>query len=124
MRTSTPCGFRALTEAEPVVYVCNSSAQCACLAPASRFSLPGHSRYRVFDLGIVGGGRPRMSPEQTVAGKNPWICLFCTFVYDPEEGDPASGIPPGTPFEDLPVDWMCPICGAAKADFRQLDAEE
>lgn len=64
-----------------------------------------------------------MSPEQTEAGPgtSPWICVFCTFIYDPEEGDPVAGIDPGTPFEDLPEDWMCPICGAAKASFRPLE---
>jgi flavin reductase (DIM6/NTAB) family NADH-FMN oxidoreductase RutF/rubredoxin len=45
-------------------------------------------------------------------------CLVCDHIYDPLEGDPDSGIPPGTPFEDLPDDWMCPVCGAAKEDFE------
>lgn len=49
-----------------------------------------------------------------------WICMPCGFIYDPEEGDPDGGIEPGTPFEDIPDDWMCPICGATKADFREL----
>ena len=48
-----------------------------------------------------------------------WICEPCGFLYDPAEGDPDSGIAPGTPFEDIPDDWMCPICGAGKADFRE-----
>nr|WP_210035663.1 rubredoxin [Pseudonocardia parietis] len=53
-----------------------------------------------------------------------WLCEPCGFIYDPEEGDPDSGIPPGTPFEDIPDDWMCPICGATKADFRELEPDE
>jgi len=53
-----------------------------------------------------------------------WICDPCGFVYDPEEGDPDGGIDPGTPFEDIPEDWMCPICGATKADFRALEPGE
>ena len=48
-------------------------------------------------------------------------CLQCEHIYDPAEGDPASGIPGGTPFEDLPDEWMCPDCGATKADFEPLD---
>ena len=48
-------------------------------------------------------------------------CKICWWVYDPAEGDPDSGIEPGTPFEDIPEDWMCPICGATKADFEQLE---
>jgi len=47
-----------------------------------------------------------------------WICLVCDHIYDPAEGDPDSGIPPGTPFEDLPDDWACPVCGAEKVDFE------
>lgn len=53
-----------------------------------------------------------------------WICEPCGFIYDPEEGDPDSGIEPGTPFEDIPDDWMCPICGADKASFRELEPGE
>lgn len=48
-------------------------------------------------------------------------CEICGYVYDPEEGDPASGIAPGTAFEDLPDDYMCPICSAGKEDFNVLD---
>ncbi len=45
-------------------------------------------------------------------------CAICGFQYNPEEGDPASGIPPGTPFEDLPEDYKCPICNAGKDYFN------
>lgn len=44
-------------------------------------------------------------------------CSVCGYVYDPEVGDPERGIPEGTPFESLPDDWTCPICGAAKNEF-------
>lgn len=47
-------------------------------------------------------------------------CMVCSHVYDPAEGDPASGVKPGTPFEELPDDWACPECGAQKADFEPL----
>ncbi|GMU42514.1 MAG: rubredoxin [Xanthomonadales bacterium] len=43
-------------------------------------------------------------------------------VYDPAEGDPVAGVAPGTRFEDLPEDWVCPDCGATKADFEPMDA--
>ncbi|TET37743.1 MAG: rubredoxin [Planctomycetota bacterium] len=46
-----------------------------------------------------------------------WICLICGYVYDPEVGDPERGVEPGTKFDDLPADWVCPICGASKMDF-------
>jgi rubredoxin len=48
-------------------------------------------------------------------------CAMCGHVYDPAEGDPASGITPGTPFEELPDTWCCPDCGAAKAEFEPMD---
>ena len=38
-------------------------------------------------------------------------------IYDPKDGDPDSGIAPGTPFEDIPEDWVCTICGARKSSF-------
>ena len=42
-------------------------------------------------------------------------CAVCGYVYDPEVGDDSQGIPPGTPFANLPETWSCPVCGAAKA---------
>ena len=47
-----------------------------------------------------------------------YVCTVCGYVYNPEEGDPENGIDPGTLFEDLPEDWCCPVCGAAKEDFE------
>jgi rubredoxin len=46
-----------------------------------------------------------------------YVCDICGYVYDPAAGDPDNGIEPGTAFEDIPEDWVCPVCGAAKADF-------
>ncbi len=45
------------------------------------------------------------------------VCQICGYVYDPELGDPDNGIDPGTSFDDLPDDWICPICGANKSEF-------
>lgn len=46
-----------------------------------------------------------------------YVCNICGYVYDPAAGDPDSGVKPGTAFENLPADWVCPVCGAAKSDF-------
>jgi rubredoxin len=46
-----------------------------------------------------------------------YVCEPCGYVYDPAEGDPDNGIDPGTPFEKLPEDWVCPVCGATKDMF-------
>jgi flavin reductase (DIM6/NTAB) family NADH-FMN oxidoreductase RutF/rubredoxin len=48
-------------------------------------------------------------------------CTVCGWVYDPEIGDPDGGIAPGTPFEKIPDDWVCPVCGAAKSDFEKIE---
>ncbi len=47
-----------------------------------------------------------------------YICTVCDYVYDPEVGDPDNGIEPGTAFEDLPDDWVCPDCGVEKSEFE------
>jgi rubredoxin len=45
-------------------------------------------------------------------------CVVCGEIYDEAKGDLASNLPPGTRWEDVPADWVCPECGAAKADFE------
>ena len=49
-----------------------------------------------------------------------WVCTICGYVYDPTKGDKESGVKPGTPFEALPDDWVCPDCGAPKSDFEKM----
>lgn len=63
------------------------------------------------------------SPREEAAGerKQPmkkYVCKVCGYVYDPAIGDPEHNIAPGTPFEKLPADWVCPVCGAGKEDFE------
>ena len=48
-------------------------------------------------------------------------CGICGYIYDPAVGDPEGGIEPGTPFEELPDDWECPVCGAPKEEFSPID---
>ncbi len=48
-------------------------------------------------------------------------CKVCGYVYDENEGDPDNDIPPGTNWEDLPEDWVCPVCGASKEDFEKIE---
>ena len=48
-------------------------------------------------------------------------CVVLNWVYNPEVGDPDSGIAPGTQFEDIPEDWSCPICGVTKEDFELIE---
>jgi len=50
-----------------------------------------------------------------------YLCVICGFVYDEAAGLPDHGIPPGTRFDDLPLNWKCPECGAGKEDFELIE---
>jgi len=50
-----------------------------------------------------------------------YVCGVCGYVYDPEKGDPENEVNHGTPFEALPDDWKCPVCGAGKDMFEEED---
>lgn len=50
-----------------------------------------------------------------------YICVVCGYIYDPEIGDEDSGIAPGTAFEDIPEDWVCPLCMVGKEDFEPYE---
>lgn len=58
---------------------------------------------------------------QNVTTMDKYVCEVCDWVYDPEVGDPDAGIAPGTAFEDLPDDYVCPVCGVGKDQFRKED---
>jgi len=49
-------------------------------------------------------------------------CIVCGYIYDPAEGDPDGGIVPGTRFEDIPDDWVCPVCGVGKDQFEVVES--
>jgi flavin reductase (DIM6/NTAB) family NADH-FMN oxidoreductase RutF/rubredoxin len=63
------------------------------------------------------GERPAVPP---LAAPLRYRCNVCGYVYDPALGDPDAGVKPGTPFESLPEDWKCPVCGAGKQRFMAL----
>ena len=50
-----------------------------------------------------------------------WTCSICGYVYDPDKGDPDSGIQPGTLFEELRNDWVCRVCGISKDHFEKME---
>ncbi len=55
---------------------------------------------------------------------NAYICAACGWIYDPKQGDPDGGIAPGTPWEEIPENWICPVCGTGKDDFELVAAGE
>ena len=57
----------------------------------------------------------------SAASAGRWICQSCAYLYDPALGDAARGIPAGTPFENLPDDWICPVCGARRCQFAAME---
>ncbi len=50
-----------------------------------------------------------------------YMCVICGYIYDEKEGDPEEGIAPGTRWEDIPLNWCCPECGAMKEDFEMVE---
>jgi flavin reductase (DIM6/NTAB) family NADH-FMN oxidoreductase RutF/rubredoxin len=73
------------------------------------------------------GTTPKTAPtyieekKEATAKMSKYKCQVCGYIYNPELGDPDGKIKPGTPFEDLPDDWTCPVCGASKDQFDKLD---
>ena len=53
-----------------------------------------------------------------------YVCLICGWMYDEEKGSPPDGLSPGTRWKDVPDDWVCPECGAAKYDFSMVEVED
>ncbi len=96
---------------------------------------------KVIAAGVLAGGRPmsyayyhdvkrgitppsapsyvKHRKEESAVSK--YKCTVCGYIYDPAVGDPDSDVAAGTSFEDLPDDWVCPVCGAAKSEFEKLE---
>jgi len=72
------------------------------------------------------GTTPKTAPsyieekKEAAAKMAKYKCTVCGYIYDPELGDPDNGIKPGTPFEQIPDDWVCPVCGATKSEFEKV----
>lgn len=68
-------------------------------------------------IGLYQRFREPVNFNQEAKDMKRYVCEPCGYVYDPEAGDPDNGIEPGTAFEDLPEDWVCPVCGLGKDEF-------
>ena len=76
---------------------------------------------------VKNGKEPETAPtyikkenKMEVNNMKKYKCTVCGYIYDPEKGDPDSGIAPGTQFEDIPDDWVCPVCGVSKENFEEV----
>jgi rubredoxin len=65
--------------------------------------------------------KPLLEPRAFMSDFKKYHCLECEHIYDEAQGDPDSGIAPGTRWEDIPDDWECPICGAPKSFFKLME---
>jgi rubredoxin len=63
----------------------------------------------------------RLFPKRRVSSMKSYMCVICGYVYEEEKGDPVAGIAPGTKWEDVPLSWRCPDCGAGKEDFEMVE---
>ena len=90
-----------LAEAEPMTYAYYQAVKRGLVPPTAPTYL-----------------KPEVTPAGTLGEK--YKCSLCGYIYDPAQGDPASGQPAGTLFRALPEDWVCPICGAGKEEFEPL----
>ena len=68
---------------------------------------------------LAAGSRPLLRSKDFLM--RTYMCVICGFVYDEEKGLPDEGITPGTKWEDVPLNWKCPECGAGKDDFEMME---
>ena len=87
-----------------------------------------YSRRKTIEVKIgdvpVGGDNPIRVQSMTTVDTTvyrTYMCLICGFVYSEAAGLPEEGIPPGTRWEDVPMNWSCPECGARKEDFEMME---
>ncbi len=86
----------------------------------SKSSFNGYKSYGAGDA--AQGGVSKLNTASIKKGdtmSKVYVCSACGYEYDPAVGDPENGIKPGTPFEELPEDWTCPLCGLGKEVFEE-----
>ena len=101
-----------------------SNLKAEFLPPVLAKGLPRSKDYAALDALAESFRELSGQPKQQLAAQsdvpNKYICPVCRYIYDPVKGDPAGGIPPGTPFESIPDSWICPVCRVSKKMFRQV----
>ncbi len=79
-----------------------------------------HDKYRTLVEGYEGASSQAVAPDTSRGFGKAYECTVCGYIYQPEIGDPDHGIAAGTPFHELPDDWVCPVCGAEKDMFIKV----
>ena len=80
-----------------------------------------YAYYHQVKRGTIPKTAPSYVEEKKEAPKMAkYKCKVCGYIYDPKLGDPDGGIKPGTPFEKIPDNWVCPVCGAGKDEFERI----
>ena len=82
-----------------------------------------YAYYHEIKRGLTPKTAPTYIKEEKKEGNKmaKYRCTICGYIYDPEKGDPESGNPLGTPFQELPDEWVCPICRATKDQFEKVE---
>ena len=78
-------------------------------------------RIRILLVAWRGSSRFNRASPGLVAAMKSYLCVICGYVYEEEKGDPIAGIAPGTRWEDVPLSWRCPDCGAGKEEFDMIE---
>lgn len=106
------CGV--LAEGEPMTYAYYHQVKKGKTPEKAATYVKGAAESSKGTEGKEAGGS---KPTAEGSGMKKYVCEVCGYIYDPEKGDPDSGVDPGTAFEDLPDDWVCPVCGVGKDQF-------
>ncbi len=106
-----------LSNDEPLTYAWYH-AKYKMRSPKNAPTYIDESKLTEEDVPLIGDSETEETEEKASSSEE-YVCSICGYRYDPEQGDPTSDIPPGTPFEELPDDYTCPICNADKDFFRK-----
>ncbi len=97
-----------ISDEKPLTYAYYHQVKKGILPPNAPHALPQEKT-----------NTPAQTEVPAECNGSKYVCQVCGYVYDPAKGDPDCGIAPGTPWEDLPDDWSCPVCGVSKDEFEQ-----
>ncbi len=83
--------------------------------------MPWPGSIRWFSFRVRHGRIPRLDIYPVEVEMKTYMCVICGFIYDEAKGLPEEGLAPGTRWEDVPENWVCPDCGAGKEDFELME---